>query len=186
LKTPGLINGELPENTDAFKFHRFFSIAKASSQFQDPHAIVFLHDADSDDERRRELLELNDLYGEETIPVIVGVPHPETECWLLAGYRHDITEEESARLDEYKRETGGVDPCSDSHRLNARNETDVRHPKCALRTLCPTEIRQNQCLEAPFALLELHGHQNGLKDFLEALRARLIPGLFGGAAEQPR
>jgi hypothetical protein len=173
-------DGELPEHDDAYRFHRFYSTLKLSANLGDPDALILLRDADSDEERRAAIRSLGNAYRNDKLVIVVGVPHPETECWLLAGYVHGISEEEERELEQYTRDTDGVDPCRQSHRLNATNESEKRHPKRALRELCPTEARQNQCLDASFDTLRRHGQLNGLAEFLDALESRLIPRLFGG------
>ena len=172
---------ELPMHEDAKLFDLFFKILVASRE-EAPDVLLLVRDADSDDTRRAALSKLNQHYRKEGIAVIVGVPHPETECWLLAGFRHEMTDEEEKRLDEYKRGTGGVDPTRQSHQLNGPDESDPRHPKNALSELCPGVSRKNQCLNAPFDMLRINGKQNGLAEFLEALETRLIPRLFGGGS----
>jgi hypothetical protein len=170
---------DFPKHHDARRFDLFMKLLIASNRLA-PEAILLVLDADSKDDKRAAFLKLNSVYQSEKVAIIVGVPHPETECWLLAGYVHGMSEEEERELEQYTRDTDGVDPCRQSHRLNAPNESEKRHPKCALRELCPTEARQNQCLDASFDTLRRHGQENGLAEFIDALENRLIPRLFGG------
>ena len=176
---------ELPTHEDAKVFDLFFKLL-VSSREEAPDVLLLVRDADSNDNRRTALSELDRHYRKDDVAVIVGVPHPETECWLLAGFRHEMSDDEEKRLAQYKRETRGVDPTSQSHQLNSPNESDPRHPKHALDELCPDISRKNQCLFAPFDMLRINGKQNGLADFLDALQTRLIPRLFGGGVTPAR
>jgi len=172
-----------PPNEEARTFLRFVRVVQTSDQVRQPDAFVLLRDTDSKD--RTGLRSLNAHPQFKRFPAVVGVPDPETECWLLVGFLHEATEPETRLVEQLQRQLG-VHPCRDTHRLRAANEGDDRHPKRVLALLTSEDAgRVAQCLEAPFDLLRTHGGENGLAEFLDQLQCRLIPGLYGGSASNP-
>jgi hypothetical protein len=176
----------LPDHPDAFAFLRFVRVIQTSDRVRQPAAFVLLKDADSHSQARVDVRNLNSHPVFKRFPAVVGVPDPETECWILAGFSHEATDAEQKQIAEMQRLLDGVHPCRDSHKLRAPNEGDDRHPKQVLRQLTSGNgDRVRDCLDAPFTLLRSHGQENGLVAFLDALQHRLVPGLFGGRSSGP-
>lgn len=174
----------LPKHPYCIYFERFVNAVFFADDSQKPDAIVLLLDADSDEKRRDGLLSLNAHYQKFVTPIVVGVPDPETECWELAGFKHELTDGEAKRIDEVAKDLDGVHPIRESHRLRAAKSSDVRHPKHVMSRLIGDSItRRKQCHDAPFDLLKRNGRDNGLSDFLDRLSNRTIPGIFGGKRE---
>ena len=170
-----------PAHEDAQAFLKFVRAIQTSTRVRQPDAFVLLRDTDS--KERTELRNLNSHPHFKKFPAVVGVPDPETECWLLAGFPHEATEQELKHITEVQQQIDGVHPCRDTHKLRAANEGNDRHPKAVLTRLTNDDpVRLAQCLEAPFAMLRSHGGENGLAAFLDALRNRLITGLYGGGS----
>lgn len=169
-----------PAHEDALAFLRFVRVVQTSDRVRQPDAFILVRDTDS--KERTDLRKLNDHPQFKKFPAVVGVPDPETECWLLAGFLHDATDAEQKQIAEMQRLNDGVHPCRDTHKLRAANEGEDRHPKTVLARLTNDDTaRIARCLEAPFDSLRTHGRENGLAEFLDQLRDRLIPGLFGGS-----
>ena len=170
----------VPDHGDAVTFHRFVRVLTVSDRVPTPDAFILIRDADASPDRRDALLAFNSEQF-AVMPVVVGSPDPESECWLLAGFPHEASLAEQAAIDEYQRAIS-LPPCRESHRLRASSTGDERHPKRVLSVLtADNRLRVEVCLEAPFAMLRTHGRENGLAPFLDALQHRLLPGLFGGA-----
>lgn len=176
-----------PDHPDAFAFVRFVRAIQTSDRLPtQPDAFVLIKDADSHSQDRTVIRNLNSHPEFKRFPAVVGVPDPETECWILAGFSHGASEGEEKQIADVQRRNDGVHPCRDSHKLRAPNEGDDRHPKQVLFLLTGgSEDRIRCCFDAPFALLRSLGQQNGLEAFLDALQHRLIPGLFGGRVRGP-
>jgi len=173
----------LPDHPDAFEFLRFLRVIQTDDRIPQPDAIVLIRDADSNRERRNALLKLNGPVNRSGSVVVVGIPDPEQECWRLAGFEHEMADHEEAEIDKIHREIT-VHPIRESHRLQSSNEGEPRHPKNVFKRLTQhNTTRESKCLEAPFEMLRRHGNQNGLTAFLDLLRDRLVPGLFGGAPQ---
>lgn len=167
-----------PDHEDAFAFLKLVRAVQTSDRVRQPDAFVLVRDTDSKD--RTELRKLNDHSQFKKFPVVVGVPDPETECWVLAGFLHDATEQEQGRVDTIQRQVS-VHPCRESHRLRASNEGDERHPKRVLSELTNDDgERIARCYDAPFDHLRANGASNGLTAFLDALEHRFIRGVYGG------
>ena len=160
------------------------SLETESGNSQKPVAIILLLDADSDENRLKGLLNLNIRFQKIKVPIVIGVPDPETECWELAGFEHELTDAEAKQIDNVTKDLGGIHPIQQSHRLRAAKASDARHPKNVLsRLICDVPSRRKQCHDAPFDLLKKNGRDNGLSDFLDRLSNRTIPGIFGGKRE---
>lgn len=173
-----------PKHPYCIYFERFVNAVFFADDSQKPDAIILLLDADNDENRRDGLLSLNTHYQKFGTPIVIGVPDPETECWELAGFEHELTDEEAKRIDDVGKDLDGVHPIRQSHRLRAAKASDVRHPKNVLsRLTCNDSSRRKQCHDAPFDLLKRNGRDNGLSDFLDRLSTRTVPGIFGGKRE---
>jgi hypothetical protein len=83
----GKFTGELPDHPEALTAFRAIRLLGFHTKDDErPDAIVVLKDTDSDPERRKALANLNDTVHLKPLPAVIGVVHPERECWLLAGF----------------------------------------------------------------------------------------------------
>ncbi|MBX9628731.1 MAG: hypothetical protein K2X82_33365 [Gemmataceae bacterium] len=176
--------GRFPDDPVALEALRAIRLLQFNAPTK-PDAIILVKDSDNKPERRAGLLALHDDHAGHTIPVVIGVAHTERECWLLAGFEPNTPREREAH--ELLCRELSLDPCRESHRLAAPRETDDRHPKRVLGVLSGGDpAREAACLRTAFPILEANGRDNGLADFLDALRQRLIHKLFGGPPPEAR
>lgn len=101
-----------PDHGDAVAFHRFVRVLTVSDRVSTPDAFILIRDADSYPDRRDALLVFNSEPFVE-MPVVVGSPDPEAECWRLAGFPHEASAAEQAAIDEYQRSIS-LNPCRES------------------------------------------------------------------------
>ena len=145
-----------------------------------PDAIVVVKDSDNDDTRRAALGELHNHVAADRTPVVIGVPHTEIECWLLAGFVVQPGSEEQ----RYGSLFGELSfcPVKQSERLTGSKGPDARDPKRVLRVLTDSnESRVWECVETPFPTLTQNGLNNGLGAFLDDIQKRLLRSLYGGS-----
>lgn len=137
-------------------------------------AIVMVPDSDTDLERLKGLEQARD-YAREALPILIGLAHTKRECWHICGFDpNDETERE--RL-EAERQFLGFDPRHKSHELTAKHDdaNDKRSAKRVLAALTADDRkREAECLES-LATLRERGEHNGLRAFLDEVRARLVP-----------
>jgi hypothetical protein len=137
------------------------------------NAIVLIRDQDDEPERLGGLEQARNQ-DHSGIAIIVGLAIVERECWVISGFEPD-DEAESSRL-KTERMTLGFDPRSGSHQLTAcKDDNAVRSPKRVLRQLAQNERhRERRCwIDAPLAVLQERGGQNGLAAYLGEIRERL-------------
>lgn len=176
--------GQFPRDPAALEVLRAVRLLQFQAAVK-PDAIVLLKDSDNDPDRRKALRQTDAELSGYAVPVVIGVPHTERECWLLAGFELETAAEREAHQ-RLCRELS-LDPCRESHRLAAPKDSDDRHPKRVLGVLSGGDpAREAACLRAAFLVLEANGRDNGLADFLAALRGRLIHKLFGGPPPEAR
>lgn len=169
---------DFPDHPVALEVQRALRLLQLHTPVE-PEAVVFLKDSDNRPDRRSALGRAQDALSGHAVPVVVGVAHTERECWLLAGFEPQDDAEREAHRRLCRELT--LDPCRESDRLAAPAESDPRHPKCALSRLTGGDpAREAACLRTAFTVLEANGRDNGLADFLDALRTRLIYRLYGG------
>ena len=153
-----------------------------------PAGILLVRDTDADAERRRsyrvsvDALNMSERRSPTPLRVVLAMPHPEIEAWLLAGFEPD-DDGERARLRAVRTRLG-KDPCERSHELNpGRTATEVgrvkNSTKNALDDLCGDDHgRKRRCWEgAPLALLLRRGEHNGLVEFIADVRAQYLASL---------
>lgn len=137
-------------------------------------AIILLPDSDNDLDRLKGLEQARD-YAREALPIVIGLAHTKRECWHICGFEPtDDTERE--RLDA-ERQLLGFDPRLKSHELAAKHDdaNDKRSAKRVLAALTADDReRETECL-ALLATLHERGEHNGLRAFLDEVRARLVP-----------
>lgn len=138
-----------------------------------PAAVVLVRDED-DEPRRREAMERAATMHAADFAIVVGVAGPTREAWVLAGYSPQNSEEEK-RLQELTHLLG-FDPRTNPDRLNDP-PGQPRHRKTVLQKLTDGDlVRERACWEAsPLSTLEERGRETGLPEFLEEVRAKLVP-----------
>lgn len=143
-----------------------------------PDAVVLVRDSDGDLQRRRGLEQAREG-SDWPFEVLIGMAHPMREAWVLAGFE-PASDAERSTLEELRRELGG-DPCEHASSLTARAEEAPRSAKRVLARLTRGDRdRERSCwTEGDLAILQSRGAATGLADFLEEIRARLVP-LFAG------
>ncbi len=140
-------------------------------------ATVLLRDIDLEPERRDGIMQATEEASarDPDLRIVVGLPDPELEAWLLAGFDPaDATEEES--LADCKRELG-LDPRTSAHALRAIHDQDRRSVKRVLALLTGKDLeRKAKCYQdAPLSTLLERGRGSGLTEFLEQIRSKLLP-----------
>lgn len=114
-------------------------------------------------------------------PVVLALPHPEREAWVLAGFVPD-GDDERARLDS-ERQRLGFNPCEHASKLNPGQDGAKRGTKRTLTALTGgDEDREERCwCEASLDLLRSRGAETGLAEFLDEVDERLVPLVGSGA-----
>jgi hypothetical protein len=145
-------------------------------------AMLLMADTDNDLGRSKGFEQAREQNALAHLPIIIALPHTKRECWHIAGFEPaDAIETE--RLATLRAELG-FDPRYKSQELTAKH--DPGHTKrSAKRVLMDLSLgdrdREAQCLMLPFVELEARGLENGLTDFLNELRLRLIHAQFNPA-----
>jgi hypothetical protein len=113
--------------------------------------------------------------------IIYGLPDPEREAWVLAGFE-PCDDDERACLDRLQRE---LELLPVAHAVKLRGPRgDLRDIKRVLRELTRDDpAREARCwTETPLATLRARGTDTGLASFLEKLEQRLVPLLAGDSS----
>lgn len=150
-----------------------------ATSFHPPDAAILVRDSDG----QRELgLEQARRERNWPFPVAIGLADSKRECWVLAGF-DPRTEAEEATLAQLRQELG-FDPRLQSEALSARKTGALRDAKRVLSLLVGGDFdREESCLaECPLEDLVERGQLNGLADYLEEIRTRLVPLFTGGEA----
>lgn len=140
----------------------------------DLDAVFLIRDTDCDEGRLKGLTQAAHA-NPWPFQVIVGCAESKLECWLLSGF--DPTDEaEQTRLQEERRFLG-FDPTEKSHLLRAATKGAKTNAKEALERLTiGDESRKRACWDTtPIDTLERRGTENGLSEYLRALRALFAP-----------
>lgn len=138
-----------------------------------PEAVVMLRDADNQPERLDGLRQAREDRRQHIDPsrVAIGVAKPTREAWHLAGFEAE-TEAETAVL-KREQERLDFDPTPHPHRLRRKGERSI---KPVLDALTGGEHeRERRCLACAHERLRDCGAKSGLPDFLDELRARVVP-----------
>lgn len=115
--------------------------------------------------------------------VLLALPHPELEAWLLNGFKpRDEIEKGHWRTE---RKNLGFDPCREAYRLNPGAETtpDGEPIKTSTKRVLAVLVghddeRKHQCWQdTPLDELRERGKLTGLTDFLAAVEQHLAPRL---------
>jgi hypothetical protein len=136
-------------------------------------AVLLIWDMDDQGDARREAI----AHGRKAalLPMLVGHPDLEREAWVLAGFVPRNAAERCLVDDE--RRVLGFDPCREAHRLRDKHDGDARSPKRVLDKLTGGDRdREAACwMETPLATLRANGEENGLRAYLDEIRAHLLP-----------
>jgi len=183
LKAHGHFTGE-PGEPDAYAARRALLLLNA----RPPDAVVLVRDTDGQEERRRGLEQARagqPRTGQPwPFPVLLAVAHPKREAWVLAGFE-PRSEAENTSLAQCRQEFG-FDPRLRSEELFAKTPGAPRDAKRVVRLLVgETYDREQSCwADCPLEDLTERGRLNGLTDYLEEVRTRLVP-LFTGSEATP-
>lgn len=143
-----------------------------------PDAVLLMRDTDTDSDRRPGL-EAARAEGAWEFPVVLAVPDPKRECWILAGFEPRDGKEEK-RLAEVRR-TLGFDPRLAAEKLDAEGKKGKRNAKLVLETLMDPDSQREMscCRETSLAILRERGARTGLATFLDEVEEHLLP-MFSG------
>jgi hypothetical protein len=178
----GHFNGE-PAEADAVMHVNILRIAKELIDRSDddaPTAVVVVRDQDNQRDERAagafQAIQTSPLPPD--FPIVVGLPAPEIEAWVAAGFVA-ANDRERNTLASLRSELGFA-PHEQPHQLTSRNTTDKRDAKRVLATLTAADAdREEQCLRIPdeeaLARLKSRGRACGLADFLDQIETKLVP-----------
>lgn len=141
--------------------------------------VVLMRDSDGD-WRRKEGLRQALASGTWSFGVVIGVPHTKRECWLLAAF--EPCDDRERTLIETARQELGFDPRLRSHELTATKDGSKRSAKRVLEVLSNADVdrQESGIRETPLGTLEERGKENGLSEFLDEIKAVVIPEFSGG------
>lgn len=174
IKSHGYFMGE-PGAPDAYAARRALLLLNA----RPPDAVVLVRDTDGQEERRHGLEQARTEQPRTEqpwpFPVLLAVAHPKREAWVIAGFEPRSHGEEVS-LAQLRQELG-FDPRLQSEALSARKTGALRDAKRVLNLLIGGDFdREESCLaECPLEHLVERGRLNGLSDYLEEVRTRLVP-----------
>lgn len=180
LKAHGHFNGE-PGAPDAFAARLALLLLATSGR--PPDAAVLMRDTDGQQERKVGLEQAR-MDREWPFPVLIGCADPKRECWVLAGFE-PRSPDEDAILAQLRQELG-FDPRLQAEALSAKESGALRDAKRVLSLLVGGDRdREQSCwVECPLEALVERGRLNGLADYLDEVRTRLVP-LFTGSEARP-
>jgi hypothetical protein len=135
--------------------------------------VILVRDADDQPERLTGLRQARDhaQHGLEPDRVAIGVAVPEREAWCLCGFipASDTEQQELTA----QRQRLGFDPTRHPDRLRGEGKRNAKPVLAALTQ--GDRDREQQCLETPLERLHQHGTACGLSEFLDELRANVVP-----------
>ncbi len=182
IRVHGHFDGE-PGQADAAAARR--AILYLLRQHDPVEAILLIRDQDDQPERRKGLEQARKA-SETQVRVVIGLAIPERECWVLCGF--DPRDDAERMSLDAERQNLGFHPCRESHQLTAcKDDRAKRSPKRVHRELIGANWeREKECWTAtPLPVLAERGLANGLKDYLEEIKDRLVP-LITGPEEHRR
>ncbi|HEV7404212.1 MAG TPA: hypothetical protein VGO11_14825 [Chthoniobacteraceae bacterium] len=145
-----------------------------------PDVLLLVRDMDQQPkERRRSLHFVRDKIPAASMKIVLALPRAKREAWALAGWQPQSTEEEKAFAEV--REELAFHPCQSSEQLDAAEHGATRDAKRVLGKLTKGSMdRESKCwLETPWATLREFGQENGLAEFLNEVKAVLVPEITG-------
>jgi hypothetical protein len=181
IRTNGFFEGE-PGAQDAFAARRALALLTVEGE-RGIDAVLLIRDSDGHAEERHRGLEQGRQGVDGLGPILIGVAHTKRECWVLAGFT-PVDEEERARVERLRQELG-FDPCAHAEGLTAEHPGAKRDAKRVLSYLMGGDegvdreavwMREVICMkESSLAQLEERGKATGLAEFIQEIRARLVP-----------
>ncbi len=138
-------------------------------------ALLLIRDLDTQSERKAGMEEARAEVNEDVLKVILGAANPKREAWVLNGFEPE-SKEETASLVALRVELG-FDPCEQAELLTASTRTARRNAQRVLKKLVgDSKEREQKCWkQAKLDLLKKRGEKTGLGDYLEDVKARLLP-----------
>lgn len=147
---------------------------------ESPQAAILIRDTDGDVGRadgHREARDQND-WGFE---VVLGLPHPRREAWVLAGFEPESNAEHAQLASE--RKYIGFDPRERAEDLRSgktHTENNKKVKKSTKRVLDVLtrgdRLREERCWSnTPLETLRTRGGKTGLSDYLAEVKERLVP-----------
>lgn len=138
-----------------------------------PEVVVIARDLDGEPSRRTGIQQAC-AEGNWPFAIVVALPEPEVEAWLIAGFIPKDEQErllvESLRIDLH------FNPTEAPHRLQSTNTGSAKDAKSVLGRLAPDPERQEECLDAPLAHLRLTRYEaTGLVAFLDGIGEKIVP-----------
>lgn len=165
----------LPKHEDAYALFKH----AVQCLMNDVECLVVVRDSDGRAAARRDALveAMKHPQFPSGVTVVVGTPDYEIEAWVLAGY---VPEPNEQQLVDQERTSLSFDPLTESHRLAAKNDHELKSAKRCLHALSNGDRRREErCwLETPIATLKERGMANGLAEFL-TFSATAAQKLFG-------
>jgi hypothetical protein len=146
----------------------------------DVSAIVLMRDQDNQPERAVGLEQARVPAEQYPVPIAVGVAICKLEAWIIAGFvgSSEVEEAVLAQLRQFL----GFHPHLESHKLTAndRDQDAKKRPKDVREKLTGGIVdRERKCwTHTPLSILRERGSDNGLSDYFDEVRMRLVP-LFG-------
>ena len=146
-----------------------------------PEALLLVRDTDDEDGRAASLEQLRGA-GDPKPRLLLALPHPKLECWILAGFDPG-SETEEARL-RRERTRLGFDPRQKAERLTAEGKKGKLNAKKTLVNLSGGDSeREARCWsETELGTLHERGRQTGLAAYLDEVRGVLVPLVAGRSA----
>jgi hypothetical protein len=173
LRIHGKIGGE-PLRPEAGMYRRILVAFEQLASV--PEIVIIARDGDGRAEQRRSGFHQVVEGQSWSFPVILAMPEPESEAWIICGFEPE-TDLERRRYEELLR--GGqlsFDPVREPHRLTSRPNdapTDAKRVEKALMGSDGT--RRAACLAIPLAMLAQRGDKAGLARFIDDLRRIFVP-----------
>ena len=172
----GFMKGE-PPNHDAHATLRALRLLDKCNPR--PQVVLLLRDSDNNLDKKIGIDKAREHFSPEIWPIILGLAHTKSECWVIAGFEPN-DKLEAKRVEQLRvGELPGVgfDARHRSEDLTAKEG----HKLCAKRVLHylteSSHDREHRCLVTIVKdkLHESRGQNNGLGDFISEIRSRLLP-----------
>jgi hypothetical protein len=149
-------------------------VALAALDDRNFDAVIVSRDTDGISERWDSWKEVRNTSGPKPL-VILAAQHCKLEAWLLNGFVPK-DEADTGRLREEKSSLG-FDPVRKAERLTAKADQAKKSAKRVLKRVTDDNPgRRRNCWEqTDLMLLRENGERTGLKEFLDAVEASVIP-----------
>jgi len=173
----GHFNGEPGAPGALMAFTAFRVADELVKQGEAIDAVILVWDMDDQDGDRAQGLDQARAKARSrfSFAIVLGLPNPEREAWVLAGFEP----ENEAEKDDFKkeREKLGFSPSHEAHRLVAKRDQAIHSAKRVLSVLTNgNPDRAERCLTVtPLDRLRERGQKNGLAAFLKEISEKLLP-----------